>query len=743
MRNIALFLLGLCCHICFFTWAQRPKIGVTLSGGGAKGLAHIGILKAIDSAGLPVEVVSGTSMGAVIGALYAAGYSANSIEKIAENIRWDLLLSNASSVRSFIMDEKDEYGKYAIELPWVNNSFHLPTGLIESEELWLQLQEFFFPLYNIKDFKKFPKSFVCIATDISNGNAVVLDTGEIVQAVRASISIPSLFSSVDYQNKKLIDGGLIRNFPVRDAKNLGAGYIIGSNVSGGLLPKEKIKNALQILLQIAFFREDEDSKKEKTLCNLYISHSLDNYTMGSFDYAAEIIKEGNKKGNELYPVIKKIADSLNALYGKVNYTIEPLPKVDSVYITQYQIKGLLNTTTSFFVKRMQFENNKWYTAQQLSNHIRKAFGSRYYNKIIYSLQPLNDGSCKIVFEVEENPLTFAKLSLHYNNFTKISLIGNITTRDFFTKYSRSMVTLNLGENLRLKGEHLQFFGKFKNFSTSAALLLEALNIDSYTNYKKDGEYSRNSALADINVRIALRRMYSFGLGSRFEAVHYRPDLTSKIEVKGDNNFFNTYASFKINNLSNVIYPRSGLKMEIEASYIYNQHPRLNFFNQGRPITNTDSLGIRFNNFFRTTLNYEHYFSLSKKTNLSTQIQAGINFNQKEMLLNNFYIGGLVKTYRNQITFAGINEGTLTSGSVATAMLALRYQLYPNLFLIGKANALYHDFVLSNKSLQHTSFLTGYAVTVGYNFLLGPLEISAMYCDQTNKLLSYINLGIPF
>ena len=109
----------------------RPKIGVTLSGGGAKGLAHIGILKAIDSAGLKVDYVTGTSMGAVIGSLYSIGYSADSLEKIARSIDWDLLLSNQSGLRSLFMEEKDEYSKYDIELPWVNNQFKISTGFLK------------------------------------------------------------------------------------------------------------------------------------------------------------------------------------------------------------------------------------------------------------------------------------------------------------------------------------------------------------------------------------------------------------------------------------------------------------------------------------------------------------------------------------------------------------------------------------------------------------------------------------
>ena len=140
-------------------------------------------------------------MGSIIGALYAVGYSADTIEKLSKKIDWDLLLSNQSSLRSINMEEKSEYNKYDIELPWVNNWFRLPTGVLEGQELWLKFAELFHPVYKIKDFSKFSIPFKCVATDISTGEAVIIDSGEIISAVRASMAIPSIFTAVEYNGK--------------------------------------------------------------------------------------------------------------------------------------------------------------------------------------------------------------------------------------------------------------------------------------------------------------------------------------------------------------------------------------------------------------------------------------------------------------------------------------------------------------------------------------------------------------
>ena len=132
------------------------------------------------------------------------------------------------------------------------------------------------------------------------------------------------------------------------------------------------------------------------------------------------------------------------------------------------------------------------------------------------------------------------------------------------------------------------------------------------------------------------------------------------------------------------------------------------------------------------MSVEHYQPLGRKITFITGGQAGFNFNEKSGIVNDFIVGGLTNTFRNQITFAGLNEGTFFTGSAVTLNLAFRYHMYTNLYLTAMANGLYKDFITSNKSSGNPNFLTGYALTFGYNFVLGPLEVSAMYCDQSKN-----------
>ena len=723
--------------------SQRPKIGLTLSGGAAKGLAHIGILKAIDSAGLKVDFITGTSMGSIIGALYAAGYSGKEIEQLARKVDWNILLSNQSTLRSLLMAEKEEYSRYAVELPWVNNGFKLPTGVLQAEELWLKLSELFFPVHDKKSFGDFSIPFKCVGTDIATGEAVVMDKGEIVTAIRSSMAIPSLFTAVEYEGRRLVDGGIVRNFPVSDVKAMGADIVIGSQVATGLLPKEKLVNAFQILLQIAFLREAAENRHGVDMCDIYIHMPMENYNAGSFNRSTEILQVGLEEGRRMYPRLKALADSLNHIYGPPPNIKNRLPVVDSIKISSVEITGLDNTTSDFFTHMMGFQANRFYTASRLTNMIRKVFGTRYYNRIVYSLQPQEDGCSKIVFDVTENPLTFAKLGIHYNSFTGIGILANLTARNFLLPHSRSMVTFNVGDNFRVRAEHLQYLGRGKNVALVLGTQYDRLHFTTYNSFKKDGVYTMQLFRAAGSMQYSGNRKFTVGIGSRYEWVKYNPSIQSVFEINGKNEFVTSYAYAALNTLDKNIYPRRGWKVDAELGWVYNQSPSVQFFSNGEPITNLDSLGFAYNNFTRATLNAEAYLPLRSRSTLFSVIQSGINFDYKQNILNDFVVGGMTKLFRNQIVFAGLEEGTVTTPSVASLQLGYRYEMFNNTFLIVRSNALINNFISTSNLLQKPNFLSGHALSFGYNFALGPLEVSGMYCDQTGRFHSYINLGISF
>ena len=738
------FLVLLCCfsltlHLSAQEKNLRPKIGLTLSGGGAKGLAHIGILKAIDSAGLKVDYITGTSMGAIIGALYAVGYSGKEIEILVRGIDWDVLFSNNISLQSLSMEEKEQYSRFAVELPFINNKIRLQTGLINGQELNLKFSELFFHVYDVRNFDHLPIPFKCMATDLETGDLVVMDTGNLITALRATMAIPSVFSAINRDNKKLVDGGLVRNFPVKNVKEMGADIVIGSSVTTGLSKIDKIKNPVDVLLQMAFFKEAGDFKEEIPLTDIYIHMPMEQYNTGSFGSSKEIIKTGLETGRMYYPQFKKLADSINALNDQP-VKIEKAVNNNTIFITEYKVNGLIKTSVPFFTHLMNFYDQRLYTAAQIGKSIRRAFGSRYYGNITYTLEPITKDTARIIFNVEENPSTYLKAGLYYTRFRGINVNLNLTTRDFIIPNSRSMVSLSLGESIQAEAEHFQYLGRIKNIAFITGFRLDNFEINSYQNFKLDGAYKQNYSKLFLNFQNSGNNKVAAGIGTAFEYLHYSPSIKSISEVRGRFTDLKSYVYLKYNSLNQIFYPTKGVKINTELSHVYSQKPNLKQFQNGVAVIPSN---LNFDNYSRFSFDGSLFASLNSKFTYFSELQAGINFTNQPNVLNNFLIGGINGSFRNQVRFAGLQEGTVNSSSVLSLQMGLRYNPLNNIYFIGRINGLLKDFATNNNTTSSSTILSGYALTFAYRTPIGPLELSAMYSDQNKKLQSYVLFGISF
>ncbi|MDP4132282.1 MAG: hypothetical protein Q8939_19155, partial [Bacteroidota bacterium] len=530
----------------------------------------------------------------------------------------------------------------------------------------------------------------------------------------------------------------VRNFPVRDVKEMGEQIVIGSNVSHGLLAANKVNNALQVLLQVAFFREADDTKLEVPLCDIYVQMPLDKFNMGSFSQATEIFEAGVAEGRKLYPRLKQLADSLNALYGPHEPKKE-LPTTDSVMINAYEVHGLNHTSENFFIHTMGLLTHRKYTPENLAHMIRREGGTRYYNRIVYSLVPLADKSSKIIFDVTENPLTFGKIALHYNQFSGISAILNLTSRDFFTPSSRSMATIDIGENFRIRGEHLQYLGRGRKFAAGLSTQFDQFNITSYNNTKEAGIYNQNYFVTNLRMGYSTNRNLTVGTGTRFEWIRDKPSISSALTYKGTNDFATAYVYLKHNSLDKPVLPRKGIKTELEGDWVFQQNPDIQLHSNN---TDQDTTAAR-SPYPRLVFHFESYTPLSGRSTLQFHLQSGINFRYNGHIMNEFSIGGLTPSFHNQVTFDGLREGSFYSPGFAAMEAGIRYQLFGNVFLTGKTNVLFNNLISTSGFYKSPDFLSGYALTFTYNFALGPLELSAMYCDQWKRVMGYVNIGIPF
>ena len=231
MKNRLVIFFLLISVICYGQQKQ-PKVGLVLSGGGAKGFAHIGVLKEIDKVGLQIDYIGGTSMGAIIGGLYAIGYSGEQIEEIILNTDFISMLRDQLPRNSATLFEKEIGEKTVIRLPVKEGALGLPKAVSKGQNILNFLLELLASVEGISDFNKLPIPFFCIATDVESGSAVLLEKGSLPLALRASSSFPTLLNPVVLGDKLLVDGGIANNFPATIMKSKGMDIIIGVDVEG-------------------------------------------------------------------------------------------------------------------------------------------------------------------------------------------------------------------------------------------------------------------------------------------------------------------------------------------------------------------------------------------------------------------------------------------------------------------------------------------------------------------------------
>ncbi len=366
MKRIFLLILILFFHYTLFAQNNenntRPKIGLVLSGGGAKGFAYVGILKAMEEAGIRPDYVVGTSIGSIVGGLYAIGYSPDQLDTIIRAVNWDMVLSNNVPLTYISYEEKEYYNRYLITLPFINGKLSLPSGVIEGQMLSDLLNKLTWPAMKFDSFDDFPIPFRCVATDVSTGETIVFDKGSLAKALRASMSIPSAFTAVDLDTTLAVDGGILNNFPVNELEKMGADYIIGFNVSDNMANAKDIGSLSGILTQVSMFESLKRMEKDIEKCDFYIKLDLEGYGVSDFGSSKEILAIGDKIGNENAQRFKDLAAQLSIKPSKKE-SIKLNP--DSIKLKEIKIEGNVRVPQKLILSNMNltlgnmFHKKKW------------------------------------------------------------------------------------------------------------------------------------------------------------------------------------------------------------------------------------------------------------------------------------------------------------------------------------------------------------------------------------------------
>ena len=276
---------------------ERPKIGLALSGGGARGGAHVGVLKALEELDVPIDFIAGTSMGAIIGGIYAAGYNADEIGQILAEMDWTAAMSDQLHRRDQTMRKKDLDAQFLIpyRVGLNNGGVQLPLGMIQGQHLDQVIHRILLPVQGITDFDQLPISFRAVATDLVTGKEVVLSGGSLADALRASMSVPGAFAPVQLDDRKLVDGGMANNLPVSVVRDMGADIVIAVDISTPLLTGDQLTSVVKVALQLTGFltrRNTEEQIASLGPGDILLVPDLEGVSSADFENTDEIAIRG-------------------------------------------------------------------------------------------------------------------------------------------------------------------------------------------------------------------------------------------------------------------------------------------------------------------------------------------------------------------------------------------------------------------------------------------------------------------
>lgn len=766
MKLFKLLILGLFLVIPQLNYSQekKPKVVLVLSGGGAKGVAHIPLLQTIDSLGIVPDLIIGTSMGSIVGGLYAAGYSGDSIANIANNADWDFLLGGGISLKDVSNEEKSEFNKYVVDLDLENGKPKVSTGILNDQNLREFLSVLTYPVYNIQDFDKLPIPFRAMATDIVNGKEIVMDKGSLMVAMRASMSIPSIFEPVSYNGTLLVDGGVLNNFATDVAKKMGADIIIGSDVGGGMAPIEELDNIPTILFQTAMLSSNLKNPGNRKLCTVLIDHTENlTYSTGDFANSKEIYTEGiigtNKNKNALISLAKQLE--------KYNSKAQRLPQIDKEFIIDSIKYSRISKANIALVKaRANIKTNTKYTTDDIINGFNQAMGTQIFKQITF--KSLNiEGKHALEITGFEKSRFQLKGSLHYDTYRGIGLVVNTTARNVLGKSSRVLLSIDIAEQPRLRFQYQKNFGKLKKWWWRSEYFMENLEQKIFINGNTADRMKYRFIQIDNQINKNINSLNSYvGLGINYQLTNVKPDNDPDYNdnvLDLYNYRFNTsqiYAQYNFNNLNTVFYASEGTYINANISRSIYSNAEVEFINYPEFNENGNT-----NGFTKASVDFEKRLPFNK--NVTGIIGASAGFTFEDTLASNqvsfndygyaakYFFGGNIQNPRSgSFMFSGLHEDELNIQQFMKLNLGIQFNPVPKVYLTPHFNIAsvgfdnfndYFENALSpsgnwNEGFE-TSTLISAGATASYHSFIGPVTFDASWVNDINKVRVFFNIGL--
>ena len=694
-----------------FTVPKNPKIGLSLSGGGAKGFAHIGVIKILDSLGIKVDYISGTSMGAIVGGLYASGYTGKEIEKIVMDTDFYSILANEKTRQETTFFNKS-VDKYILTVPIKNGKINvLPKAISTGQKNIYLLKELFKNVSTIDDFSKLPIPFMCVATNLESGDMKLFESGDLVSAIMASSAFPSLMDPVKIGDSLYIDGAMTINYPSKPLKDKGIDIVIGVDLSQGLASRENLQSAVSILNQVIDFGIQKETVAQYHYTDINIHPNLNGMSATSYDAKKAILDSG-------YVEAQKYTNTLSLLPKKeVKLLRAPM---SSIYSNVYKIDSLILENDHIFRKnyvlgKMNLKVPSLQTYGGINKMIDKLYATNNYRLINYDLIQQDDKNYLKLIVTEDDTRFFLRFGLHYDEIFKTGLLLNATAKRLLFRNSTVSLDIVVCDKPRYYYNYFIDNGYIPGLGVYASGMSLDL-IDQDGNVYDEWNWFRN----EIYIQSIWRDKYAVGGGLSMD--YYESKPFGFASFGQPENYLNAYAFIRSDTQDDRNFPTKGLFLNVEGKIL----DIFNKFENGKTIQSkiTAQLNFPINSWLTYRLKLFGGFTIGDVLSPYYEYRLGGIFEQN---LGNF------------VNFQGFRLGQLTTRNILSSSNVFQFRIAKNYFIdtnLSIAN-LFDDFKVAD--IPHISESSA-GLTAGYRSPFGQVKLNYSQSLEQNKGMFSVILG---
>lgn len=742
----------------------RPTVALVLSGGGAKGAAHIGVLRYLESIGMPIDLVLGTSMGGLVGGMYAAGYSAGQIDTMIRALDWNILLSDRLPDSYIPLSEKQYRQKYVISIPFYyadrkKDKLHedlihgddiqlgaedsksmglkdnlmrsLPSGMVYGHNVNNLFSQLTVGYQHDTAFYDLPIPFACIATEMVTAKPKIWYSGKLNTALRSTMSIPGLFTPVKTDGMVLVDGGMRNNYPTDLAYSLGADLVIGVDLSSGYLDYDKINNFSDLLTQFIDMFGRESYERNHRLADITLVPELKGYDMLSFDDKSIgiIIERGwesalSKEGDLLAMKQMVGSDTLRLQSPKAINLQE-----QKVLIKDIEIDGVTRREFEYLMGHIDIRPGMRLGKEEIEGAEAYIYSTRAFDFVTYELLGSSE-PFRLRFNCRKGPINLLGIGARFDTEEVVSALINIGLNVNSIQGHAFELTGKIGTNPFVEGHYY--------YKTASGPTINAVASFKYVDHNRFllGSNNFNMEYYDTKTRLYLSNIklakMDFKIGIQSDNLRLRDVLMSDFpeETSGymNNTYLSLFATLKAETFDNIYFPTKGMSISCGYDWVFGglKH-KVDPFH----VAKVD---------FKTVANLGGNFSVLPFVHSRMAIGSGV-----ELPYVNLVGGRIAGRYLDQqVPFMGVTNAVAVGNYMAIAGADFRYKLFKNNYLTATANfgtaapklKQLFDFNLS-------SAFAGFGLEYAYNSIIGPIRGDIHWSTLTNDVGVYLSIGFDF